>query len=88
MPKPEYLFAMKCRAMRIGGVEGSQDIEDIRRLAIAIGVKSARDALDLVEAFYPKHHIAPKTQFGLEEIFATLDDAGRDASDGEASGDS
>lgn len=73
VPKPEYLFAMKCRAMRIGGVSGSQDVEDIRRLARAIGVHSAQEALELVEAFYPSHRIEPKTQFGLEEIFAQLE---------------
>lgn len=72
IPKPEYLFAMKCRAMRIGGVEGSQDVEDIRRLADAIGIRSAQEAMDLVLAFYPSHMIEPKTQFGLEEIFAAL----------------
>lgn len=72
VPKPEYLFAMKCLAMRVGGVEGSEDVEDIIRLATAIGVKSAHDALQLVEAFYPRSRIEPKTQFGLEEIFARL----------------
>jgi predicted nucleotidyltransferase len=76
VPRPEYLFAMKCRAMRVGGVEGSQDIEDIRRLAAAIGIKNAQEALDLVQAFYPRHIIEPKTQFGLEEIFSKLGDRG------------
>lgn len=66
VPRPEYLFAMKCRAMRIGGIEGSRDIEDIRRLAGAIGITNAQQALDLVEAFRPR----PKTQFGLEQIFS------------------
>lgn len=76
VPRPEYLFAMKCRAMRVGGVAGSQDIEDIRRLAKAIGIKDAQQALDLVQAFYPRHIIEPKTQFGLEEIFSRLADEG------------
>ncbi|HKX07328.1 MAG TPA: hypothetical protein VJN67_04010 [Stellaceae bacterium] len=62
VPKPEYLFAMKCRAMRIGGTDESADVADIRRLAKAIGLKSAHEALDLVEAFYPRHRIEPKTQ--------------------------
>lgn len=72
VPRPEYLFAMKCRAMRIGGIAESQDIEDIRRLAQAIGIENAQQALDLVQAFYPRQIIAPKTQFGLEEIFSKL----------------
>lgn len=28
--RPEYLFAMKCRAMRVGGVETNSDIDDIK----------------------------------------------------------
>lgn len=76
VPKPEYLFAMKCRAMRIGGIHASEDIEDIRRPARAIGISNAEEALDLVLAFYPRHMIAPKTQFGLEEIFSKLADEG------------
>lgn len=72
VPRPEYLFAMKCRAMRVGGSAGSQDIEDIRRLAGAIGITNAQQALDLVQAFHPR----PKTQFGLEEIFSKLRDGG------------
>ncbi len=47
-------------------------IDDIRRLAKAIGVRSAAQALDLVETFYPRQQIEPKTQFGLEEIFSKL----------------
>jgi len=69
VPRPEYLFAMKCRAMRVGGVEGNQDIEDIRRLALEIGLQSAAEALELLSGFYPDHLIEPKTRFGLEEIF-------------------
>ena len=69
--KPEYLFAMKCRAMRVGGIETSPDIEDIRLLAREIGITSVEDAL--VEKFYPNNILAPKTKFGLEEIFSALD---------------
>jgi hypothetical protein len=76
---PAYLFAMKCRAMRIGGVEESSDIDDIRRLAREIGIGTAREALDLLAAFYPDRVIEPRTRFGLEEIFDRLhrgDEAG------------
>ncbi|MDA8053926.1 MAG: hypothetical protein M0012_07260, partial [Deltaproteobacteria bacterium] len=31
-PTPEYLLAMKCMAMRIGDLENSSDIEDIKIL--------------------------------------------------------
>lgn len=70
--KPEYMFAMKCRAMRVGGVEASSDIDDIKLLARAIGVKNSDDALALVEKFYPQNVLEPKTRLGLEEIFSSL----------------
>lgn len=66
---PDYLFAMKCLAMRLGAVEGNGDIEDIRALAAGLGIRTARDALGMVAKFYPRARISPKTQFGLEEIF-------------------
>ncbi len=71
--KPEYLFAMKCRAMRIGGVETNSDIDDIRLLADAIGIRNSRDALTLVEKFYPESMLQLKTRLGLQEIFSALD---------------
>ena len=60
---------MKCRAMRIGGIEESEDVDDIKRLAKEIGLTSSVQAFDLVTAFYPDQLIEPKTKFGLEEIF-------------------
>jgi len=70
--KPEYLFAMKRRAMRVGGVETNSDVDDIRLLARAIGLKNSQDALTLVEKFYPQNMLQPKTRLGLEEIFSSL----------------
>jgi hypothetical protein len=69
---PAYLFAMKCRAMRIGGIGESTDVGDIKLLASEIGLTSATQALDLVAAFYPDRIIEPSTRFGLEEIFDRL----------------
>jgi hypothetical protein len=82
VPNPAYLFAMKCRAMRIGGVDESVDIDDIKQLAREIGLTSAREALDLVTAFYPDRLIEPKTRFGLEEIFDKLSEADNSSADG------
>jgi predicted nucleotidyltransferase len=77
--KPEYLFAMKCRAMRVGGIETNSDIDDIRLLARAMGIRNSQDALTLVEKFYPQNMLQPKTRLGLEEIFSNLDiDRGND----------
>ncbi|OLB63378.1 MAG: hypothetical protein AUH96_10730 [Nitrospirae bacterium 13_2_20CM_2_61_4] len=61
--KPEYLFAMKCRAMRVGGIETNLDIDDIKLLARAIGISNS----------YPKNMLQPKTRLGLEAIFSNLD---------------
>jgi hypothetical protein len=71
--KPEYLFAMKCRAMRVGGIGSSSDIEDIKLLARELGIANSKDALALVEKFYPYNMLEPKTRLGLEEIFSTFD---------------
>lgn len=75
VPKPEYLFAMKCRAMRLGGIDSSSDIDDIKLLARHIGIKSSDEALALVESFYPANTLQPKTRLGLEEIFSSFGDA-------------
>lgn len=64
---------MKCRAMRIGGIDSSSDVEDIKALARAIGITSVDQALALVERYYPHNTLEPKTRFGLEEIFSCLD---------------
>jgi hypothetical protein len=73
---PRYLFAMKCRAMRIGGVEKSPDVDDIRQLAREIGISSSEAALQLVAEFYPNNVPEPKLRFGLEEILGNASDAG------------
>ncbi len=64
---------MKCRVMRVGGIETSSDIDDIKLLARAIGLRNNSDALTLVEKFYPQNMLQPKTRLGLEEIFSSLD---------------
>ncbi len=68
LPTAEYLFAMKCMAMRPEGIEGSHDISDIEALANEANIADAADALSLVEAFYPAARIPPKVRFGVEEI--------------------
>lgn len=68
IPTPEYLFAMKCMAMRPEGIEGSHDISDIDALADVAEIADAEAALALVEAFYPSSRIPPKVRFGVEEI--------------------
>lgn len=72
--KPEYLFAMKSRAMRVGGVEGSSDIDDIKNLAQELGITNIQQALAIVEGFYPANLLEPKARLGLEEILSSLND--------------
>lgn len=67
-PIPEYLFAMKCMAMRQQGLEGSHDISDIEALADAAKIVNVEEALSLVESFYPREKIPAKVRFGIEEI--------------------
>jgi hypothetical protein len=69
---PRYLFAMKCLAMRLGGVDETQDRVDIESLARHIGITDAKDALTIVCEYYPQSQIPPKTRFGIEEIFGAL----------------
>lgn len=66
---PSYLFAMKCLAMRVGGVEKSQDVEDIRNLAETLGIRNAAEALHILSSYYSSSRVPPKTRFGIEEIF-------------------
>ena len=78
---PRYLFAMKCLAMRIGGVDETRDRADIEALAREIGVISAEQAIDIVAKFYPASQISPKTQLGIEEIFPPARNGGSHIAD-------
>jgi hypothetical protein len=71
LAKPEYLFAMKCRAMRTDAA--SSDIDDIKLLAGQLGLTNSEAALALIAKFYPHNVLEPKTRFGLEEIFSCID---------------
>lgn len=61
----EYLFAMKAAAAR-----QETDGEDLRVLASALGLKNAREALDLVDRFYGPDRLTMKTQLIIEDLFA------------------
>ena len=63
---PEYLLAMKCMSMRIGKDE--TDIRDIRFLMRHLGLRRADAVLDIVEKYYPRNRIQPKTRFAIEEL--------------------
>ena len=70
MPVPEYLLAMKCMAARLGGTTGEQsDAPDIGFLIRRLGLKSAKEVLDLVGQYYPANRIPVKTQYLVEGLF-------------------
>jgi predicted nucleotidyltransferase len=70
MAVPEYLLAMKCMAARIGGASGEQsDVPDIVFLIRHLGLKSAREVLDVVAQYYPAGRISVKTQYLVEGLF-------------------
>ena len=64
-----YLFAMKCLAMRLGGVAENPDIDDIRKLGASLGIANSDQAISAISRYYPIERMPPKTRFGLEEIF-------------------
>jgi len=65
VPSPEYLLAMKVQASRV-----DRDEDDIRFLANLVGLHGASEVLNVVERFYPRSRILPKTQFFIEQIFS------------------
>jgi predicted nucleotidyltransferase len=60
VPTLEYMLALKCMAMRVDGAESSHDLEDIKFLIREGKMETVNDVLDIVEKFYPRHHIPPK----------------------------
>jgi hypothetical protein len=64
----EYLFAMKGAAARI-----EEDTEDLRLLAGILGITTADEALDLIERYYAKAQLTPKSKFMIQELFDNLE---------------
>lgn len=68
--QPQYILAMKCMSLRLG--RGEKDLEDIQFLIHLLGITSVEEVLDLVENYFPRNRIPPKTQFALEELLGKL----------------
>jgi Nucleotidyltransferase of unknown function (DUF6036) len=68
----EYLLAMKLFASRV-----ETDADDIALLYRAVGYRTVEEGLALVERSYPRRPIAPRVQFLLQEIVASMDDGAR-----------
>jgi hypothetical protein len=63
-PQAEYMLAMKCVSARFD----SHDLGDVKFLLRHLGIKTPQQAFRIVEQYYPRHAIPPKTQFLLEEL--------------------
>lgn len=68
VPDPEYIFAMKAEAVRIG----SSDIDDLKALIRTLKLKTVDQALAIVERYVPSGLRSMKTQLTLEAIFEDL----------------
>lgn len=66
MPRPEYLLAMKCAAMRLG--EEFHDLDDVRYLLRYLNVTTAEEALAIVTRYFDEGQLLPKTRLVLEEL--------------------
>lgn len=66
-PSPDYMLAMKCISARFD----SHDADDVRFLVAKLGIKKPEELFRIIELYYPKRMIPPKTQFFIEEILGT-----------------
>lgn len=67
-PSAEYLLAMKVMAGRTGLDGGAGDKEDIAFLIRWIGLGSAEAVMAVVERFYERAAIHPRSFYLVEEI--------------------
>ena len=65
VPPPQYLLAMKAIAARFD----SNDATDLRMLIGHLKLRRVEQVLEVVERYYPRNQIPPKTQYFLEELF-------------------
>jgi hypothetical protein len=65
IPPPAYLLAMKAIAARFD----SQDAADLRTLIAHLGLRRVEEVLEVVERYYPRNQIPPRTQYFLEDLF-------------------
>lgn len=66
MPRPEYLLAMKCAAMRFG--EEFHDLDDVRYLLRYLNLTSFDSAMAIVTQYFDEAQLLPKTRLALEEL--------------------
>lgn len=65
VPEPAYMLAMKAMSARFD----SKDSQDIVTLCKILKIESQGQVFEIVENYYPKKRISPKTIFFIEELF-------------------
>jgi len=63
-PTAAYMLAMKCVSARFD----SHDLDDVKFLIEYMGLESPAAVFGIIEVYYPKRLIPPKTQFLIEEL--------------------
>lgn len=63
-PEPRYLVAMKCISARWD----TSDRDDVIFLLGLLNLTKPQDVFSIIEGYYPKHIIPPKTKFFIEEV--------------------
>lgn len=63
-PEARYLLAMKCLSARWDTL----DRKDVKFLITLLKIKKKKEVFDIIESYYPKNRIPPKTQFLIEEL--------------------
>ena len=63
-PRADYMLAMKCISARFD----SYDREDVEFLLKYLHLKNPGDVFSIIEKYYPRFQISPKTQFLIEEL--------------------
>lgn len=66
-PDARYMLAMKCISARWD----SNDRDDVIFLIRHLEMKKPKEVFTLIEKYYPKNQIPPKTRFLIEELFET-----------------
>jgi hypothetical protein len=67
-PEPRYMLAMKCISARWD----SLDRDDVLFLINLLRLTQPEEVFRIIESYYPKNQIPPKTRFLIEELL-TLD---------------
>lgn len=64
--QPQYLLALKCRAMRLGAE--FHDLDDVRYLLRHLDIRTTDEAMQVVTQYFDESQIPLKTRLALEEL--------------------